>query len=102
MKYECQEVDSMNHMHLSAYKTDLNPLSTHNNNNSPHKFEFKFHMLVGDQKLEYNLEWPKYLQLTVIATTFHVMTYISVQTERVLQIKVTVYVPRYQSQQGPQ
>ena len=40
MKYERQEVDSMDQMHLSAYKTDRNPLSAHNNNNSPHKFKF--------------------------------------------------------------
>ena len=58
MKYEHQEVDSMNHMHLSTYKTDLNPLSAHNNNNSPHKFGFEFYMRAGDQKLKYNLEWP--------------------------------------------
>ena len=55
MKYKRQEVDSMDHMHLSAYKMTLNPLSAHNNNNSP---RFKFYMQVGDQKLKYNLEWP--------------------------------------------
>ena len=55
MKYKHQEVDSMDHMHLSAYKMTLNPLSAHNNNNSP---RFKFYMQVGDQKLKYNLEWP--------------------------------------------
>ena len=58
MKYKRQEVDSMDHMHLSAYKMTLNPLSAHNNNNSPHKFGFKFYMRAGDQKLKYNLEWP--------------------------------------------
>ena len=36
----------------------LKPLSAHNNNNSPHKFGFKFYMWAGDQKLKYNLEWP--------------------------------------------
>ena len=35
-----------------------NPLSTYNNNNRPHKIEFKFYMRAGDQKLKYNLEWP--------------------------------------------
>ena len=48
----------MDHMHLSAYKMTLNPLSAHNNNNSPHKFGFKFYMRAGDQKLNYTLEWP--------------------------------------------
>ena len=61
MKCEHQEVDSMDHMHLSAYKTDLNnTLSTHNNNNSPHKFEFKFYMWVGDQKL--SITWSGHIK----------------------------------------
>ena len=49
----------MDHMYLSAYNSTLNHLNTHNNNNSPHKFGFKFYMQVGNQKLKYNLEWPK-------------------------------------------
>ena len=52
----------MDHMNLITYKminSTLNPLSAHNNNNSPHKFGFKFYMRAGDQKLKYNLEWPK-------------------------------------------
>ena len=32
--------------------SNLNSLSAHNNNNSPHKFRFKFYMRVGDQKLK--------------------------------------------------
>ena len=52
MKYKHQQVDSMDHMYLRAYKMTLNHLSAHNNNNSPHKFVFKFDMRVGDRKLK--------------------------------------------------
>ena len=55
----------------------LNPLSAHNNNNSSHKFGFKFYMRAGDQKLKYNLEWPyciksSYSQSQIVEATMKV------------------------------
>ena len=50
------------HVHINILKASkrlIKLLSAFSNNNSPHKLENKFCMRAGDQKLRYDLEWPK-------------------------------------------
>ena len=46
---QCLKITVLGHVHLSAC----------NINNSPHKLGFQFSMRAGDQKLRFDLVWPK-------------------------------------------
>ena len=46
---QCLKITVPGHVHLSAC----------NINNSPHKLGFQFSMRAGDQKLRFDLVWPK-------------------------------------------
>ena len=52
---------------LKTSKCLIKLLSTYNNN-SLHKLEYKFYMRADDQKLRYNLEWPK--GVTIVRVTY--------------------------------
>ena len=47
---QCLKITVLGHVHLSAC----------NINNSPHKLGFQFSMRAGDQKLRFDLVWPKF------------------------------------------
>ena len=51
---QCLKITVLGHVHLSAC----------NINNSPHKLGFQFSMRAGDQKLRFDLVWPKVLVFT--------------------------------------
>ena len=46
---QCLKITVLGHVHLNAC----------NINNSPHKLGFQFSMRAGDQKLRFDLVWPK-------------------------------------------
>ena len=64
---QCLKITVLGHVHLSAC----------NINNSPHKLGFQFSMRAGDQKLRFDLVWPKSTCSYTIKNFQKLVTYIS-------------------------